>query len=113
MPALPAGARPTSDAKRTVLGLNGSLSRDELAKILVPKYIRSIPEKNPWGHPYEYQLNTQDPNAPHVMALRSAGSDGAFSGDRYDVDSFPSGETKQDLAWMNGFFLRWPEPPRP
>jgi len=95
------------------LGLNGSLSRDELAKILVPKYIRSIPEKNPWGHPYEYQLNTQDPNAPHVMALRSAGSDGAFSGDRYDVDSFPSGETKQDLAWMNGFFLRWPEPPRP
>src|SRR6185436_14350617 len=58
------------------------ISRDALAKILVPKYIQAIPEQDGWGHPYEYRLNTQDPNALHVMALRSEGSDGHFSGDR-------------------------------
>lgn len=89
------------------------ISREELAKILVPKYIETIPVKDGWGHPYEYRLNTQDPNAPHVMALRSAGSDGQFSGDRYEVSGFAGTETAQDLAWMDGYFIRWPEPPQP
>jgi hypothetical protein len=88
------------------------ISREELAKILVPKYIPAIPQKDGWGHPYEYRLNTQDPNAPHVMALRSGGSDGSFDGSNYDIGSFASQETAQDLAWMDGFFVRWPEPPQ-
>src|SRR5262245_23853316 len=29
------------------------ISREDLAKILVPKYIAAIPEKDGWGHPYE------------------------------------------------------------
>jgi hypothetical protein len=89
------------------------ISRDELAKVLVPKYIQAIPENDGWGHPYEYRLNTQDPNALHVMALRSEGSDGQFSGDRYEVGGFADTETAQDLAWMDGYFIRWPEPPKP
>lgn len=85
------------------------ISREELAKVLVPKYIASIPEKDGWGNPYELHLNTTDPNALHVMGLRSAGKDGKFSGDVYVVGSFSPTETDQDIPWMDGFFVRWPE----
>src|SRR4051812_8516412 len=34
------------------------ISREELAKVLVPKYIAAIPEKDGWGNPYEFRLNT-------------------------------------------------------
>lgn len=85
------------------------ISREELAKILVPKYIQSIPEKDGWGNPYEFHLNTTDPNALNVMGLRSAGKDGRFSGDVYVVGSFAPQDADQDIPWMDGFFVRWPE----
>lgn len=85
------------------------ISREELAKVLVPKYIASIPEKDGWGNPYEFHLNTTDPNAEHVMGLRSAGKDGKLSGDVYVIGSFSPTETDQDIPWMDGFFVRWPE----
>lgn len=85
------------------------ISREELAKVLVPKYIASIPEKDGWGNPYEFHLNTTDPNAEHVMGLRSAGKDGRFSSDVYSIGSFEPRDADQDIPWMDGFFLRWPE----
>ena len=85
------------------------ISREELAKILVPKYIQSIPEKDGWGNPYEFHLNTTDPDALNVMGLRSAGKDGRFSGDVYVVGSFEPQDADQDIPWMDGFFVRWPE----
>jgi hypothetical protein len=87
------------------------ISREELAKVLVPKYIASIPEKDGWGNPYEFHLNTTDPNAEHVMGLRSAGKDGKFSGDVYVIGGFSPTDTDQDISWMDGFFVRWPQPP--
>jgi hypothetical protein len=83
------------------------ISREELAKVLVPKYIDAIPEKDGWGHPYEFRLN-QDPNAVWVMAVRSAGKDGHFSGTSYEVGAFPPADHDQDITWMDGFFVRWP-----
>lgn len=85
------------------------ISREELTKILVPKYIASIPEKDGWGNPYEFHLNTTDPNALQVMGLRSAGRDGKFSGDVYEIGSFSPADADQDIPWMDGFFVRWPE----
>lgn len=90
-----------------------AISREELAKVLVPKYVASIPEKDGWGHPYEFHLNTTDPNALHVMGLRSAGKDGRFSGDVYEVGSFSPTDADQDIPWMDGFFVRWPEMKKP
>ncbi len=84
------------------------ISREELAKILVPKYIAAIPEKDGWGHPYEFRLQTQDPDAVRVMAVRSAGRDGSFSGTAYEVGAFPPADHDQDITWMDGFFVRWP-----
>jgi hypothetical protein len=88
------------------------ISREELAKILVPKYIQEIPEKDGWGHPYEFHLETQNPDALQVMGLRSAGRDGKFSGDTYEVGAFSPGEFDQDIPWMDGFFVRWPQAKR-
>lgn len=86
-----------------------AISREDLAAILVPKYIASIPEADGWGNPYEFRLNTKDANAIVVMALRSAGKDGQFSGSHYSVSSFEPSEFDQDVIWMDGFFVRWPE----
>jgi hypothetical protein len=88
------------------------ISRQDLAKLLVPTYIDAIPEKDGWGNAYEYHLNTKDPNAPRVMALRSAGRDGKFSGDVYKIGSFTASEADQDIVWFDGYFVHWPEAPQ-
>ncbi|MFL6195630.1 MAG: hypothetical protein ACJ75H_15750 [Thermoanaerobaculia bacterium] len=85
------------------------ISREDLRKILVPKYIAEIPEKDGWGHPYEFHLETRNPEATMAMGLRSAGRDGRFSGDTYEVGAFSPAEFDQDIPWMDGYFVRWPE----
>ena len=85
------------------------ISRQDLAKVLVPRYIAAIPEKDGWGHPYEFRLNTQDPNATRVMAVRSAGRDGHFSADTYEIGAFPPADLDQDITWIDGYFARWPD----
>jgi len=87
-----------------------AISHDDLAKLLVPTYIAAIPEKDGWGHPYEFHLNTTDLHANSIMGLRSPGRDGRFSGDSYEVSAFPQEDQDQDIAWMNGYFVRWPRP---
>ena len=89
------------------------ISREDLEKLLVPKYIAHIPATDGWGHPYEFHLDVQQPNKQTVMGLRSAGRDGVFSGETYEIGGFPDTEADQDIAWMDGFFVRWPEPPKP
>jgi hypothetical protein len=86
-----------------------AISREDLAKILVPKYIPAIPEKDGWGHPYEFRLNTHDLDGEHVMAVRSTGRDGGFSGDSYAISAFPPADKAQDIAWIDGYFARWPD----
>ncbi len=100
-----------AEAKSADINSVPAISREELTKILVPKYIASIPEKDGWGHAYEFHLNTTDPNAIQAMGLRSAGREGKFSGDVYVIESFSPGDTDQDISWMDGYFIRWPEPP--
>lgn len=91
------------------INLIPAISREDLAKVLVPKYIAAIPEQDGWGHPYDFHLDTKNPNAFIVMGLRSAGRDGKFSGDVYEVGSFGPDEVDQDIPWVDGYFVRWPE----
>lgn len=86
-----------------------AISREDLAKVLVPKYIAAIPEKDGWGHPYDFHLDTRNPDAFLVMGLRSAGRDGRFSGDVYEVGGFSPNDADQDISWVDGYFVRWPE----
>jgi hypothetical protein len=103
-------AEQAAESKSQTLADIPVISNDELAKLLVPKYIDAIPAVDGWGKPYEFRLNTQDPNAPRNMALRSAGQDGQYSGDTYEVSNFPGQEQTQDIAWIDGYFVRWPKP---
>jgi hypothetical protein len=85
------------------------ISRNELEKILVPKYIQSIQETDGWGHPYEFYLNTANPVAKEVMSIRSPGRDGRFSATDYTVGPFASNNFDEDIVWSDGFFVRWPQ----
>jgi hypothetical protein len=85
------------------------ISREDLAKVLVPKYIAAIPEKDGWGHPYEFRLNTGNLDADWMMAVRSPGQDGSFSGTAYPVGGFAPADKDQDITWIDGYFARWPD----
>jgi hypothetical protein len=85
------------------------ISRDDLTTLLVPKYIPEIPAADGWGHPYEFYLNTRDLDAKVIMGLRSAGKDGQFSGSAYNVEGFSPTDEAQDIVWMDGYFVRWPD----
>ncbi|HXO22838.1 MAG TPA: hypothetical protein VOA87_23220 [Thermoanaerobaculia bacterium] len=85
------------------------ISHDDLAKLLVPKYIVDLPSKDGWGNPYEFRLSTQDLDAQRIMAMRSGGGDGKFSGDSYEIGSFAPADQGQDLVWVDGYFSRWPQ----
>lgn len=87
-----------------------TISHDDLAKVLVPRYLAAIPEKDGWGHPYAFYLSTADLHATNIMGLRSPGRDGRFSGTSYEIGAFPPADQDQDIAWMDGYFVRWPQP---
>lgn len=89
------------------------ISWEALRAIVVPQYLRELPKNDPWGNPYEYRLKIKNVRSRTVISIRSAGSDGRFNGDRYEVRPFLPGDTAEDLVWADGYFLRWPETPKP
>lgn len=82
---------------------------EDLRPLLVPRYIQYVPEKDGWGNPYEFYLNTDGLEEEEVMAIRSPGRDGAFEGDEYQAGGFPRTDYDRDIVWKDGFFARWPE----
>ncbi|HWM90128.1 MAG TPA: hypothetical protein VN493_05125 [Thermoanaerobaculia bacterium] len=105
----PPGPPRVSEALTVDFLLYPEISHSDLESLLVPQYIQSVPELDGWGHPYDYRLNTANPLAQQVMAIRSPGRDGAFSGNSYAVGSFDPDHFDEDIAWADGFFVRWPE----
>jgi uncharacterized protein len=104
-----AGAAAAAESTTVNLKDYPSISREKLESILVPQYIQSIPEKDGWGHPYEFFLNTENPIAAEVMAIRSPGRDGSFSGRSYEISAFEPASFDEDIIWVDGFFARWPQ----
>jgi len=78
---------------------------------LVPQYMQDVPALDGWKNAYEYYLNTSNPLAQQVMAIRSKGRDGAESSTSYTVTSFEPTEYDQGIVWADGFFVRWPQKP--
>jgi hypothetical protein len=81
----------------------------ELEELLVPQYAPGIPEEDGWGHDYDFYLNARNPLARQVMAIRSPGRDGTFSSGPYRVEGFTPEDYDEDIVWVDGFFVRWPE----
>src|SRR3954467_13075248 len=46
------------------------ISYQELSRLLVPKYIDTIPEKDGWGNPFEFRLDLRHYFNRSVMAIR-------------------------------------------
>jgi hypothetical protein len=86
------------------------ISHDALAALLVPQYIGILPGLDGWKHPYDFRLNTANPVATQVAAVRSQGRDGAFSGDTYSVTTFDPNHFDEDIVWADGSLVRSPAP---
>jgi prepilin-type N-terminal cleavage/methylation domain-containing protein len=83
-----------------------------MASVLTPQYLQNIPTLDGWKHGYEFYLNTANPLAKNVMAIRSFGRNGVNDGGpAYTVTSFDPTDYDQDIVWADGFFVRWPQKP--
>ena len=91
------------------LGDYAEITSADLTTILVPTYMQEVPELDGWDSPYEYYLNVENPLAPQVMGIRSAGKNGAFSDNAYTITSFDPASFDEDIVWADGFFVRWPQ----
>jgi len=88
---------------------NGTVSVTVLSSILTPQYLQSVPTLDGWKHAYEFYLNTGNPLAKNVMAIRSFGRNGSEDGGpAYTVTNFDPTDYDQDIVWADGFFVRWP-----
>jgi hypothetical protein len=90
---------------------NPVISRDDLEDSLVPQYLAQIPENDAWGNPYEVRINTDNLMARTVISIRSPGRKGYFSGDVYKIEGFDPTDFDQDIVWVDGAFVRWPNIP--
>jgi prepilin-type N-terminal cleavage/methylation domain-containing protein len=107
------GAAAAGAAGTVNLGSYASISETFLDSTagLVPQYMQDVPSLDGWKNGYEYYLNTSNPLAQQVMAIRSKGRDGAATLTQYTVTSFEPTDYDQDIVWADGFFVRWPQKP--
>jgi hypothetical protein len=102
------GGPPCAGSVPADLSLVPSISIADLRALLVPFYIAEVPERDPWGTPYDYRLNVANPLSMEALAARTAGSDGLFAGPIYAVGTTNGPE--EDLVRYNGYRVR--QPPR-
>lgn len=82
---------------------------DDLAVDLSPRYIQKLPEGDGWRGNYNYYRN-DDITEDEIMAITSPGKGAVYEavGSTVEVGSFNPTEYDQDIAWADGFFIRWP-----
>ena len=81
------------------------LSADE-AREMLADYIDPMPEKDGWADDLEVCFDPANPDL--TLGIRSAGSDGTFAGPVYPTGAFCPTETANDLVWVSGYFITWP-----
>ena len=107
--AAAAGASTPRQFDLSVLGL---ISRQDLFQSLYVSqdffYCQDIPGFDGWGYGFEYYLNQTNLLGANVMAIRSAGRDGIFSGTTYPIGPFLATQYDADMVWADGLFIRYP-----
>lgn len=91
------------------LGSYSSIAETVLDTVLVPQYLQDVPPVDGWKTNYQYYLNTANPLAQQVMAIRSLGRNKTQETASYEVTSFDPTNYDQDIVWADGFFVRWPQ----
>lgn len=81
---------------------------EDLDEVLVPSYAAFIPEKDAWGHEYQYGA-TPDYNDTIPIGVRSPGAEGLYHAtNEYTPGAFLATDFVQDIVWAGGYFVRWP-----
>ncbi|HEV2852555.1 MAG TPA: prepilin-type N-terminal cleavage/methylation domain-containing protein [Thermoanaerobaculia bacterium] len=92
------------------LGNYEEISADGLKAALVPQYIEHIPVRDGWHNDYKYWLNvTSAAQSKQVMAIGSGGRDKSDVSGTYTSGAFDPTDYDQDIVWVDGFFVRWPQ----
>lgn len=82
----------------------------EVSGYLVSQYIQSIPPQDGWKNAYAFYMNTTNPlGGVGILGIVSSGRDGSFKGNPYTVTGFDPTDYDQDLAWADGYWVRWPQ----
>jgi general secretion pathway protein G len=83
-------------------------SVEALQPLLAPKYIRTLPVKDGWGHPFRYTCTPEGRCDTYVLS--SAGKDGVFEvGEGEPYEPGPTTNFDNDIVFSNGQFVRYPE----
>jgi len=86
------------------IGLERHVTADELARVLEPKYVRTLPRKDGWGNEFQFTISDQG----QTYSVRSFGSDG--KPDRgLNLASGATTNFADDIVYSNGSFIRYPE----
>lgn len=85
-----------------------SLTFTEVDSMLVPTYIRTLPEKDGWGTPFDFGADqplgsVRDSN---IYAVRSLGRGGALDS---ALTAGPTTRFSCDIIYSNGSFVTYPE----
>jgi hypothetical protein len=85
-----------------------AVTHEEAAALLAP-YVEpgALPRVDGWGH--ELTLCVRREGSGPVIGIRSAGADGKFEGDVYEVGAFDPDDQDRDVVWLDGYFVRWPQ----
>lgn len=84
------------------------ISHADLAALLVPAYLREVPENDSWGRPLEFCLDQRLAASFQQYGVRSAGADGEYESGGYQQGGFAENDLDRDLVWMDNRFVRWP-----
>lgn len=106
-----AGSAAAAGASTATVDLStiAPIDAEDLAGVLVPAYIQEIPEQDAWHEPLRFHLAEDDPYGVNVLAARSLGRDRTSQGPEYTVGAFEPTDYDQDLVWVDGGFIRWPQ----
>jgi prepilin-type N-terminal cleavage/methylation domain-containing protein len=85
------------------------LTAEALSDELVPHYMQIVPYRDGWKYPFEFYLDVDDAQGPNVMAVRSAGKQHVWDAATYETGAFDPTDYEQDIVWVDGFFVRWPQ----
>lgn len=103
------GAAAAAGASTVDLSTISPIPAEDLEEVLIPEYIQEVPARDGWGGLFDYRLNVEAPDLFPVLASRSLGRDGVAQGDTYVAGAFEPTDYDQDMVWVDGGFIRWPQ----
>ena len=104
----PSASSTAAGAQRFDWSACPAVTHEEAEAMLAP-YLEpgALPRTDGWGH--ELALCVRREGSGPVIGIRSAGADGKFEGNLYEVGPFDPDDQDRDVVWLDGYFVRWPQ----